>query len=198
LNPNGNLAWNRFLVSLCLLALICCGRAGSAPNPLGRRLLDRTPAGYQRVGSPATGPMTIDQASTSTEAAQSRLRRQLETTGFQSGFARVYERKDDFIVLLAYDFLSARRANDLVTFVSSEMANYQSAIPFSVPSMKGARGLILNARNARGVSLFCQIVWFARGTDAFSVRMCAVGPNSTGDVTALAREESDWAGRHPA
>lgn len=182
------------LVALVSLTVACGGASAEDPDdPLGQILLASAPDGFVAVEGPASGPMDLSSAATSTEISQTKLRGQLNRTGFQGGYSRVWTHDDDFVAALVFGFLNAGRASELVTFQAEELSRKESAQPFRVASIDGAKGFTVNARSDDGTTLFCQIVWFARDTNAFEVRVCRTQPGSTEEVVGLAETQAELA-----
>lgn len=190
------------IVLLALVAAGCSADREDLDHPLAGRILEEVGGPYERVDGPS-GPMDLDDAITSVGyISPTRVRRQLGRTGFQEGYARVWrdtpvETAEDeetaqrsFVTVLVFDFLSEGRAWDMIRFAVGELDELRGAQGFDVPGLDGGRGYTLNAR-APGSSdpLFCQVVWFARGTSAFEVRTCDPTPGSTGKVEELAKQQ---------
>jgi len=179
-------------LAAALLAVACAGGGAEDPgDALGQVLLAQAPEGFEPVEGPASGPMDLSTAATATEISQTKLRRQLNRTGFQGGYSRVWRDDQDFVAAVVFGFLNAGRASELVAFQADELGAKESAQPFTVPGIDGGKGFTLNARGRDGTTLFCQLVWFAHDTKAFEVRACRTQPSSTDDVIELA--EQQWA-----
>lgn len=178
--------------ALLLLGLTACGGGLEDPDHrLGRLLIRSVGERYETVEPPASGPMGLAAASGATSAPASGLRRRLATTGFQGGYARVWQRSDDdFVAVLVFEFLTQRRASELVRFMDEQNGGADNAQRFTVAGIPGAVGYTLNARAPRSdQTLFCQLVWLAHDALAFEVRACTARPGSTDRVVALAKRQ---------
>jgi len=178
------------IVAAACAASLACGRGGDPDHPLGRVLLDTAPRGYERVEGPS-GPMDLDLASRATTIGPATLRPHLSRTGFQEGYSRVWQREQETLALLVFDFISAQRAGEMVELHERELGRLRNVQPFEVGRIEGARGFTVNATKPRSSEpWFCQIVVFAVETKAFEVRSCSEQPLSADEVQRLARDQA--------
>ena len=184
------------LVVLCLVASGCSKSREDPDDPLGKALLESAGTGFERVDGPS-GPMDLEATSSALGYVRStELRRQLGRTGFQQGYARVWRNDSDaFVTALVLDFVSERRAAEMVAFATERLKALPGAFAFPVTDIPGAQGFILNGERRTGSdALFCQLVWFPRGTRAHEVRRCGEQPAVATTVLTLARKQGRLAG----
>ncbi len=182
-----------------LLLVAGCANAEETDHRLGRIVVSDVGTGYEVVEPPASGPMNLDAAASATSAGGSRLRRQLSTTGFQEGYSRVWRKaNDDFVAVLVFQFLTQRRAEELVEFMGLEHEDKRSAQRFAIARIPGAVGYILNARTpGAATSLFCNMAWFPQDNMTFEVRTCTAQPGSTEPTVDLAIRQFEAVGGTP-
>lgn len=138
----------------------------------------------------ATGPLSRDLAARSTSVPAATLDGFLGSHGFQSGYARVWQRGEEFISAATYHFYADRDAAAFVQLPRSALAA-SAAVRASVdPALPDAAAFVLTA-SVSGRTRFCASEWFASRRNASVVTRCAGFPLSVDQVAAAAHRQHD-------
>lgn len=180
------------LAVLAVPASAGCGLGSDAADDdaaaLAAAVVKDGPKGYAR--SDASGSLDLDEAAVSVGAARATMRRRLEETGFQGGYARVWEDGKAFATIAVYDFLNEARATEMSSAIVEAYDALLTAHRFDVGEL-AATGIVVNARTGED-SVFCQLVVFSRDTRTFVVRTCDSAPRPPAGAIALAARQQEF------
>lgn len=175
-------------VVLLLTGTACThSSAGRSPQAL---LLQGAPAGYKVEGGLNGSPLSLQDASQATVVDMVTARSELSALGFAGGAVRVWTAGTAYVSAIDLRFHTNRAAAELVSFEVSQAQTFVGTFTFPVQGVDGGKGYALSGASHSGAtSLYCYVVWFARGSDAFGISDCAPHPNSVNNVVSLARRQ---------
>ncbi|HVE76374.1 MAG TPA: hypothetical protein VND22_06370 [Actinomycetota bacterium] len=181
-------------VSLLIVLAVgasACGSGYEQPdNPLGKALLQEAPEGYDKVDGPASGPMTLDVASTSSTAEPKEKKVLFKKHGYKGGYSRVWKNDTRYISVLVYQMRDEEAAKEVMIFEFEQLGDKKSAELFPLPQVPGGLGFKLTGIAGREYSnVDCKGVWFARSNRVFNVNTCGPKPPSEKQIADLASRQ---------